>query len=81
MPKLGDLNLYPYRAITQPKLDLIHQVQRECHRVLLGEDDEGLSAERPILASLHLDLRFTFVVFLDHPAFIELFQEFVDLRV
>jgi len=79
--KLGPLNPHPCRTIAQPKLSLIHQVQSECHRVLLKEDDEGFSAESSILTSVHLDFRFAFIVFPDHPAFAEPLQELVDLHV
>ena len=81
MPKLGHLNPHPGRAITQSKLGLVHQVQSERHRVLLKEDDEGFSTERPILTSVHLDLRLAFIVLLNHPAFSEPLQELVHLRV
>jgi len=52
-------------------------VQSDRHRILLKEDDESFSPERPVLMSVHLDLRFAFIVLLDHPTFAKLLQRFV----
>lgn len=81
MPKLGFLNLHPCGCITQPKFGLVHQVHRECDGVLLEEDDEGFSNKCPIVSSVHLDLGFTSIIFLYHPAFAEPLDELVDLRI
>ena len=81
MPKLGFLNPHPGGRIAQPEFSLVYQVQSERHRVLLEEDDESFSAERPILTSVHLDLGLTPIVLLDHPAFAEPLEELIDLGV
>ena len=81
MPKLGSLNPHPHGAITQPRLNLIHQAQSERHRVHLEEDDECFSTESPVLAGVHLDFGFAFIAPFDHLAFAEPFRELVGLSV
>src|SRR5258708_5159015 len=81
MPKLGFLHPHPRGRITQPEFGVVHQVERKRDGILLKEDNESVSAEGPIVSSVHLHFWFALIVLFHDTAFTKPLEELIELRV
>ena len=81
VPKLGSLHAHSREGGSEAKFCIIQNVDSEADGLLLEIYNESLPTESTIVTCVHLDLRFTIVVFFNETAFTESFDHFLERGV
>jgi predicted Zn-dependent protease len=81
VPKLSALHAHSRGGISEAKLCIVQDVDSEADRLFLEVYNESFAAESAIVTCVHLDFRFTLVVFFNDTTFTESFDHFVERSV
>ncbi len=81
VPKLGSLHAHSRGGVSEAEFCIIQNVDSEADGLFLEIYNESLATESTVITCVHLDLRFTLVVFFNETTFTESFDHFFERGV